>query len=75
MIDDTNCTPNYRRNLAHDIRRAISQMDQYQKEQCLTKIRVQAILCGQPHDPDILKYVTTLLNDKEPRNGISGTRR
>ena len=71
MLDDTNCTTNYQHHLAHDIRRTISTMDQHQKEQCLTKIQARATLLGQPHDPEILKYVTTLLEGKEPRKGIS----
>ena len=71
MIDDTNCTPNYRWNLAHDIRRTISQMDQYQKEQCLTKIQAQVTMLEQPPNPEILRYVTTLLNGREPRKGLS----
>jgi len=74
MIDDTNCTTNYQHHLAHDIRRAISTMDQHQKDQCLAKMQAHATLLEQPHDPEVLKYVTTLLNGKKPRKGISKPR-
>ena len=71
MIDDTNCTSNYKWNLAHDIRRTISNMSEEEKTHCLRNIQAQATLLERPHDPEVLKYVTTLLNGKEPRNGIS----
>ena len=70
-IDDSNVTTNSRWNPAHDIRQTISQMDDYQKEQCLIKIQARTTLLEQPHDPKILKYVTTLLKGKEPKKGIS----
>ena len=74
MLDDTNCTTDYHRSLGRDIRKTILSMDQHQKEQCLTKIQAQVTLLKRSHNPDILKYVTTLLSGKEPRKGISKER-
>ena len=70
MIDDANCTPNYRWNLAHTVRQAVPTMDEYQKQQALLRIQSEPLKDNTP-DPNILEYVTTLLNGKKPRKGIS----
>lgn len=69
MFDDTNRTTNSRWHLAHNIRQTVSQMGQHQKEQCLVRIQTELLQAKTP-DPKILKYVTTLLNGKEPKKGI-----
>jgi len=71
MIDDTNCTPNFKRHLAHNLRQDVSSMSEVDKAQCLASIQAHVTLLNLPHDPKILQYVTTLLKDKRPRNGIS----
>ena len=71
VIDRTLQTPNYRWHLAHNIRQTISNMPEQEKTRCLENIQARANLLGLPHDPQVLQYVTTLLNNKEPRNGIS----
>jgi len=70
IIDDTNCTVNSRWHLAHDIRQTISNMDEFDREKTLVRIQAE-LLDSKTANPDVLKYVTTLLNGKAPRVGIS----
>jgi len=70
IIDDTNCTVNSRWHLAHNIRQTVSCMDEIDREQALVRIQAE-LLTNKDPDPNVLKYVTTLLKGSKPRNGIS----
>ena len=77
MIDDTNCTPNYRWNLAHNIRQTISQMDDVRKHQLLDTIRLQCIcheLLEQNYNLEVCNYIKSLLNSKRPVHSIARRR-
>lgn len=71
MIDYTNCTVNSRWHQAHQIRQTIEGMAPEDREKALIRIQAEMTLNGKTPDQDVLNYVTTLLNGKEPRKGIS----
>ncbi len=74
MIDDTNCTSNYKRYLAHNIRQTIDNMSEHDKQLALESIQAETAFGNTPADTQTLQYVTSLLNGKQPPKGLARRR-
>jgi hypothetical protein len=69
-----NGTTNYKWHLAHDIRQSIAGMSDVEKQNTLLRIQTELTLGTKTPDPDLLQYITSLLNGKRPKNGIARRR-
>lgn len=73
IIDYTNSVANYKRFQARDIRKTIANMSDEQKQHALEQITLHhgaCVLMGQTFNQSTLEYVESLLNGKQPKNGL-----
>lgn len=64
-IKDGNGTTNHRCHVVRNIQRTIRGMDSFAKETTLLHIKAE-LFKGATPDPEVLTYVTSLLNGEKP---------
>ena len=74
IVKTDNQTANYNHHLARDIRATVRELTDERKQELLNEIQIRKgvnYLTNKEYDLQTCEYIESLLNGKQPKNGLS----